>query len=156
MTKREKQMQSMLNYYGINTGGNRDEKMTKTEKKSFLDRLNGNIIYTYLSIPKSEETKKKISKSVKKYFNTPDQEVNKSRKDIIIKALTKVNGRKVEQYSLQNILIKTYNSIVSNARFSLSDFDLFDFILAGSIHRGQIHNKISYAERQIFFILKTS
>jgi protein-arginine kinase activator protein McsA len=32
----------MLNYYGINTGGNRDEKMTKTEKKSFLDRLNGN------------------------------------------------------------------------------------------------------------------
>jgi hypothetical protein len=42
MTKREKQMQSMLNYYGINTGGTRDEKMTKTEKKSFLDRLNGN------------------------------------------------------------------------------------------------------------------
>lgn len=41
MTKREKQIQSMLNYYGINIGGTRDEKMTKTEKKKFLDSFNG-------------------------------------------------------------------------------------------------------------------
>lgn len=30
----------MLNYYGIDMGGTRDEKMNKTEKKKFLDNLN--------------------------------------------------------------------------------------------------------------------
>ena len=42
MTNREKQIQSMLNYYGIDMGGTRDEKMNKTQKKKFLDTFNGN------------------------------------------------------------------------------------------------------------------
>lgn len=37
MTKRERQIQSMLNYYGIDMGGTRDEKMNKKEKQKFLD-----------------------------------------------------------------------------------------------------------------------
>lgn len=41
MTKREKQIQSMLNYYGISMGGTRNEKMSKTEQKKFLDSFNG-------------------------------------------------------------------------------------------------------------------
>jgi hypothetical protein len=42
MTKREKQIESMLNYYGIQMSGDRDEKMTKKDQKNFLDRLNSN------------------------------------------------------------------------------------------------------------------
>jgi hypothetical protein len=42
MTNREKQMKSMLNYYGIDTGGDRDEKLSKREQKKFLDNLNAN------------------------------------------------------------------------------------------------------------------
>lgn len=41
MTKRERQIQSMLNYYGIDMGGTRDEKMNKTQKKNFLDSFRG-------------------------------------------------------------------------------------------------------------------
>jgi hypothetical protein len=39
MTKREHQLKSMLNYFEISLEGTRDEKMTKKEKKSFIDSL---------------------------------------------------------------------------------------------------------------------
>lgn len=39
MTKHEKQIKSMLNYYQIDTGSDRDEKMSKREQKKFLDNL---------------------------------------------------------------------------------------------------------------------
>lgn len=42
MTNREKQLKSMLDYYQIGVGGNRDEKMSKREQKNFLDKLNAN------------------------------------------------------------------------------------------------------------------
>jgi len=42
MTKRERQMKSMLNYYGIDTGSNKDETMSNREQKKFLDTLNAN------------------------------------------------------------------------------------------------------------------
>lgn len=100
----------------ISNGIKNSIKFQEYITRARLDRLNGNITYAYLSIPKSEETKRKISKSVKEYFNTSDPEVNKSRKNTIINALVKANGRKVEQYSLQNILIKTYNSIVESSK----------------------------------------
>jgi hypothetical protein len=32
----------MLNYYQIDMGGNKDEKMNKTDKKKFLDVFNEN------------------------------------------------------------------------------------------------------------------
>lgn len=40
MTKYERHMKSMLDYYQIDTGGNKDEKMSKREQKKFLDALN--------------------------------------------------------------------------------------------------------------------
>jgi hypothetical protein len=40
MTNGEKQLRSMLNYYQIELGGNKDEKMSKREQKKFLDNLN--------------------------------------------------------------------------------------------------------------------
>lgn len=40
MTKRERQLNSMLNYYEITTGGLKDETMTKTERKKFADSIN--------------------------------------------------------------------------------------------------------------------
>lgn len=42
MTNREKKIKSMLDYYQIGTGGNRDEKMTKKAQKDFLDKFNAN------------------------------------------------------------------------------------------------------------------
>lgn len=42
MTKHERQIKSMLNYYQIDTGGNKDEKLSKREQKKFLDNLNEN------------------------------------------------------------------------------------------------------------------
>ena len=42
MTKRELKIKSMLNYYQIDMGGNKDEKMNKTDKKKFLDVFNAN------------------------------------------------------------------------------------------------------------------
>ena len=42
MTKRELKIKSMLNYYQIDMGGNKDEKMNKTDKKKFLDVFNEN------------------------------------------------------------------------------------------------------------------
>lgn len=40
MTKHERQIKSMLNYYQIDMGGRRDEKMSKRDQKKFLDNLN--------------------------------------------------------------------------------------------------------------------
>jgi hypothetical protein len=40
MTKQERKIKSMLNYYEIDMGGSKDEKMTKAEKKKFIDTLN--------------------------------------------------------------------------------------------------------------------
>ena len=40
MTKHERQMKSMLNYFQIDVGGSKDEKMSKRDQKKFLDNLN--------------------------------------------------------------------------------------------------------------------
>jgi hypothetical protein len=42
MTNYENKMKSMLNYYQIDIGGVKDEKMTKRNQKKFLDNLNAN------------------------------------------------------------------------------------------------------------------
>ena len=43
MTKHERQIKSMLNYYEIDMGGSKDEKLSKREQKKFLDNLNSNL-----------------------------------------------------------------------------------------------------------------
>jgi len=40
MTKHERQIKSMLNYYEIDMGGSKDEKLSKREQKKFLDTFN--------------------------------------------------------------------------------------------------------------------
>ena len=42
MTKRERQMKAMLEYYQIDIGGVRDEKLSKRDQKKFIDRFNAN------------------------------------------------------------------------------------------------------------------
>lgn len=64
----------------------------------------------------SEETKKKISESVKKYFeenggNTVNIEKHRE-------AMTKAVGRKIKQYDKDNKFIKEYNSISEAGRLS--------------------------------------
>lgn len=61
--------------------------------------------------PMRQEIKEKIRKSLLTY-NNDNSEININRKMNHKKSMIKINGRKVEQYSLQNILIKTYNSII--------------------------------------------
>ena len=43
MTNHENKMKSMLNYYQIDMGGSKNEKMTKRDQKKFLDNLNVNF-----------------------------------------------------------------------------------------------------------------
>jgi hypothetical protein len=40
MTKQEHKLKSMLNYFEVDLGGKKDEKMTKKEKQRFLDTFN--------------------------------------------------------------------------------------------------------------------
>ena len=40
MTKQQHKLKSMLNYYEVNMGGKKDEKMSKKQKQRFLDTFN--------------------------------------------------------------------------------------------------------------------
>lgn len=42
MTKQNRKVKAMLNYYQIDIGGTKSEKMTKKQKEEFLDRFNAN------------------------------------------------------------------------------------------------------------------
>jgi hypothetical protein len=55
MTKRERQLKSMLNYFEIDMGGTRNEKMTKRDAENFFDKFNS--IYDGYTV---EELVKKI------------------------------------------------------------------------------------------------
>lgn len=58
----------------------------------------------------NEETKKKIREGLKKYFeHNSSSPINKERHSEI---MTKINGRKIEQYTKDNILVSYYDSIV--------------------------------------------
>lgn len=55
MTKQERKLKSMLNYYEVNLGGKKDEKMSKKALSRFLDNLNR--IYDFYTL---QEIMKKI------------------------------------------------------------------------------------------------
>jgi group I intron endonuclease len=58
----------------------------------------------------NDETKKKISEGVKKYFEKNDcNSINRVKHSEI---MTKVNGRKVSQYTKEGVLLETFNSMV--------------------------------------------
>jgi hypothetical protein len=82
MTNREKHIESMLNYYGIQMNGVRDEKMTKKEQKTFLDRFNNNYdAHTVQDI---------ISKISDKFRNKKD-DLDEENEDPFFKDLKKDN-----------------------------------------------------------------
>ena len=49
MTKHEKKLKSMLNYFEVDLTGIKDEKLNKEQLKSFLDRFNQFIDYYIFS-----------------------------------------------------------------------------------------------------------
>jgi group I intron endonuclease len=55
------------------------------------------------------ETKNKISEGLKKYFENNGSSINKEKHSQI---MTKVNGKKVEQYSKDGVYIASFDSIV--------------------------------------------
>lgn len=59
----------MLNYYGIDMSTVKDEKMTKTEQKDFLNRFNSN--YDAYAI---QDILKKVRDKLKDNFKNPDEE----------------------------------------------------------------------------------
>jgi len=60
MTKQEHKLKSMLNYYEVNLGGKKDEKLTKKELNKFLDTFNQILdFYTLQDIMKRIKDKRK-------------------------------------------------------------------------------------------------
>jgi hypothetical protein len=60
MTKQEHKLKTMLNYYEVDLGGKKDEKMTKKELNRFLDNLNQIYdFYTLQDIMKKIKDKRK-------------------------------------------------------------------------------------------------
>ena len=58
---------------------------------------------------RNDESKKKISDGLKKYFEDNGSPINKEKHS---KIMTKVNGRKIHQYSNENRWIATFDSIL--------------------------------------------
>lgn len=69
MTKREKQMKAMLNYFEIDMGSLRDEKMTKKALTKFLDDIN--LAYDKYTI---QDTLKNIKDKLSKKFDENEEE----------------------------------------------------------------------------------
>lgn len=69
MTSREKQLKSMLNYYGIDMTPVKDEKMTKKDQKNFLDTFNQN--YDVYAV---QDILKKVRDKLKDKLDNPEEE----------------------------------------------------------------------------------
>ena len=68
MTNREKQLKSMLNYYGIDMAPVKDEKMNKKEQKNFLDTFNRN--YDVYAV---QDILKKVRDKLKDKLDNPEE-----------------------------------------------------------------------------------
>lgn len=68
MTKQEHKLKSMLNYYEVNMGGKKDEKMSKKALTRFLDNLNQ--IYDFYTL---EEIMRKIKEKRKEDIGEEDE-----------------------------------------------------------------------------------
>ena len=68
MTKQERKLKSMLNYYEVNLGGKKDEKMTKKALSRFLD--NFNQLYDFYTL---QEIMKKIKDKRKEELGDEDE-----------------------------------------------------------------------------------
>lgn len=90
------------------------ERMQNSEKwhKALAEKKMGN----FKNRKHSEEEKRKISDSVKKYFQgNGSRSVNREKH---IEIMTKVAGKAVDQYSLDGEFIKTHKSIRAASRYT--------------------------------------
>jgi len=69
MTKQEHKLKSMLNYYEVNLGGKKDEKMSKKTLSKFLDDFNK--IYDFYTL---EEIMSKIKEKRREEIDDDDEE----------------------------------------------------------------------------------
>lgn len=76
------------------------------ESDIWRESLKERTLSQYTISEKSDEVKDKISKGVKLYFE------DNNNKERHIDIMTKINGRKVSQYSKENTLISQFDSIV--------------------------------------------
>ena len=112
MTNREKQLKSMLNYYGIDMIPVKDEKMTRQQTKDFLDRLNNSYDAQTVS-----DIFNKIRDKFNQNMDNPDEENN----DPFFDSLKK------EEQDSENHFPLDMNSF-SDRRIGYSDKDnLFGF-----------------------------
>lgn len=80
MTKQEHKLKSMLNYYEVGMGGNKDEKMTKKELQRFLDTFNQILdFYMLQDIMKriKEKRQEEMDEEEKDDFMMPPSELPK-------------------------------------------------------------------------------
>ena len=101
---KEKHRQRAIQY---NKTHNIGELMKKSEKWQEYIK---NRSYNINTISLSDQTRKKISEGLKKYFEANGSSINKEKHS---KIMTKVNGRKVIQYSKDGIQLALFDSIIS-------------------------------------------
>jgi group I intron endonuclease len=98
-TYREKLKESMKKV-DLSTCIKQSEKFQKAKREGRMGTIG----------PTSEEKKQKISDGLKKYFeNNNGSLINKDKHS---KIMTEINGKKISQYSKDNELLKTFDSIV--------------------------------------------
>lgn len=88
MTKREKQIKSMLDYFQIEMSGGKDEKMNKREQKKFLDNLNANYdaqtvhdIFSKIKDKFKNERPEEDEESDDPFFDSLKKDSDKNKKD---------------------------------------------------------------------------
>lgn len=88
MTKRERQIKSMLDYYQIDMSNGKDEKMNKREQKKFLDNLNANYdahtvhdIFSKIKDNFKNNRPEEDEESDDPFFDSLKKDSDKSKKD---------------------------------------------------------------------------
>lgn len=71
MTKQEYKLKSMLNYYEVNMGGKKDEKMSKKDLEKFLDTFNQILDFYML-----QDIMKKIKEKRQEEIDDADEEMD--------------------------------------------------------------------------------
>lgn len=115
MTKRERQMQSMLNYYGIDMGGQKDERLNKRDLKQFLDNINNSY---------DSQTVGEIFKKIRDKLKD-NEEQNEEDKDPFFDSLKK-DEEKTTDEELNGDFPIDFNSL-SNRRIGYNDPEMQNF-----------------------------
>lgn len=71
MTKQEHKLKSMLNYYEVNMGGKKDEKMSKKDLEKFLDTFNQILDFYML-----QDIMKKIKEKRQEEIDDAEEEMD--------------------------------------------------------------------------------